>query len=482
MVSRIQPHVEAIVAVITSTKEEQYTTLKTGKESIVDVLSFLSELEKDIEQTLNGSLALRDGSQYKQLTAADLRLALFARARARGGVTICIRNILLESVITIEKSSGFASLIAVMSCIHLIKCKMNAMLVGNTQVIVDIEKDISIMSSLSRRTSKNIAFRSIRKYIGNPLASSIILQACNMTGHNGQLYIDKDYTSSTSIELTNGYTFPLCLEPNFALSTKTKEWKEFSVKVLIIDGIIESVGEINRALEYFHDEKRPGIIFARGFNDEVLGTLSVNKNRDTLNVVPAVVPYDLGGINTLVDLAMVASTDIVSSLKGDVISGIDPHEIVTVDKIIANNNTIIVSNEKSSDRVRRHINNILEQKNETNINDKKALLDKRTKALSSVCTNIKLANNLDNKDAIYLQIQHGINMMKHICRYGTIDSRKALQSSNNVGLKNMLQTLIDNEFYDLSAKEFILGLKTGASLANSILSSSVYLILDVDAG
>jgi len=473
------------VAVTTSTKEEQeeqFTILKTGRESIVDVLSFLSELEEDIKQILKGSLSLRDGGQFQQLTATDIRRALFARARARAGVPLCIRNILLESVISTEKYSGFAGLIAVMACIHLVKHKMNALLVGNTQMVINIEEDIANISNLSRRTSKDIAFRSIRKYIGNPLASSIVLQACDMTGHNGQLYIDKDYTSSTSIELTNGYTFPLCLEQNFAVSTKTEEWKEFSVKVLIIDGIIESIGEINRILEYFHDEKRPGIIFARGFNDEVLGTLSVNKSRETLNVVPVIVPYDLAGINTLVDIAVVANSDVVSSLKGDIISGIDPSEIVTVDKVIVNNNSVIISNEKSSDRVRRHINNILEQKNETNVNDKKDLLDKRTKALSSVCTNIKLANNLDNKDAIYLQVQHGINLLKHICRYGTIDSRKALERSNNVGLNNVLQSLIDNGYHDLSAKELILGLKIGTSLANSILSSSAYLILDVNAG
>lgn len=59
-----------------STKRDVFTALKTGKESVHDVLAFLSEIEADINQTLTGSLALRSGSQYKQLTATDLRLAL----------------------------------------------------------------------------------------------------------------------------------------------------------------------------------------------------------------------------------------------------------------------------------------------------------------------------------------------------------------------------------------------------------------------
>ena len=457
-----------------------YIKFKSGRNAAHEILSFLLEVEEDINAALSGSLELQNGTNFNKLTAADIRLALFARARARGGVALCIRNILLESVLKLEKTSGFAGLIAVLSCISVIKSKMHAIMSNNNHETVDLDDDIYNISCLSRRASKDMAFDTIRRYLGNPLASSITLQACNMTGHNGQIYVDKEYTSSTSIELTNGYTFPVSIESNFALSTKLKEWKEFNVKVIIIDGIIETVGEINRILEYFHNEKRPGIIFARGFKDEVLGTLTVNKNRETLNVIPVVVPYDLGGINMLVDLGVVSGTDVVSSLKGDVISGIEPEDIVTVDKIIATSNNVIISNEKSSDHVRRHIRNILEKKNSTGTLDKKDLFDKRTKALSSVCTNIKLANNVNNKDVLYLQIQHGINMLKHICRYGTIESKAALRKTSDMGLKNMFQTLIENNFQSLSAKELILGLKTGESMANSILSSSAYLILDAD--
>ncbi len=457
-----------------------YVAFKGGNDAAREVLSFLLDIEDDINAALSGSLELRNGTKFNKLTAADVRLALFARARARGGVSLCVRNILLEAVLKLEKTSGFAGLIAVLSSIHLIKTKVHALLNNDHHDLVDIDAEISNISSLSRRASKDVAFDSIKTYLRNPLSSSITLQACNITGHNGQIYIDKEYTSSTSIELTNGYTFPLSIENNFSLSTRLKEWKEFNVKVIIIDGIIETVGEINRVLEYFHNEKRPGIIFARGFKDEVLGTLTVNKNRETLNVVPAIVPYDLEGINMLVDLGVVTGADVVSSLKGDVISAINPEDMVTVDKVIATSGSIIISNKSKESNVRRHIRNILEQKNNTAVSDKKDLFDKRTKALSSVCTNIKLNNNIENRDALYLQVQHGINMLKHICRYGTIDSKSAQDKTTDIGLKNMFEILIKNDFQSLSAKELVLGLKTGESLANSILSSSAYLVLDTN--
>jgi hypothetical protein len=468
----------AVVMVPFNKQDNPHKSLVTGKDAFHDVLQYVLAIEADIKAAIAGELEINNGGKLQKLTAADIRLALFARPRARVGVSLCIQNMFLHTLINLEKSSGLAGLVACLSCIRLVDNDMRMITLGTNYERYTDDEDLIKLTHLSRRSTRDAAHRAIRKYIGNPLTSSIALQACNMTGHSGQLYVDKEYTSSTSVELTSGYTFPVHIEENFALSTKTKEWKEFNVKTIIIDGIIESVGEINRILEYFHNEKRPGVIFARGFNDEVLGTLSVNKNRETLNVVPIVVPYDLEGINMLVDLAVVSNTDVISSLKGDVISNIDPLDLVTVGKIIATQDGIIISNETADARVRAHVNNILEQKNEASITDKKALLDKRTKALSSVCTNIKLSSDLDNRDASYLQIQHGINMFKYISRYGMIDVNDSINLDINNNIKDMLQLLSANGYHKLSAYELILGIKTGVSLANSILSTTTYLTLD----
>ena len=470
-----------MVETTTSTKEV-FTTLQTGKESIYDILSFLSEIEADINQMLTGSLALRRSGQYKQLTATDVRLALFARARARGGVPFCIRNMLLEAISNVEKSSGFAALTAALYATVAVQSKLQLRLAGVHHSPDDISTEIQEVTRLSTRASRDKAFKTLRQYNRDPLTSSITIQACNMTGHNGQVYIDNEYSSSSSIELTAGYTFQCGMENNFQLSTKTGEWKEYSVKVLVIDGLIESVGEINRVLEYFHEEKRPGVIFARGFSEEVLGTLSVNKSRGTLNIIPVKVEYDLEGINTLVDLAVVCGTDVVSSLKGDVISAIDPLNIVTVDKVVITSNRSIISNKSSDYNVKNHIKNIINQKDSTNVEDKQLLFDKRTKSLSSVCTNIKLSSNLDNKAELQLRIQHGINMLKQICRYGIVDLGTLKNHVEDINVKNVITKFETAGYTSFSSRELALGLHVGNELANSILSSAAYVVLDNDLG
>jgi hypothetical protein len=389
---------------------------------------------------------------------------------------------LLQTVLKLEKTSGFAGLIAVLYCIQAVQSQMQQKLAGIRNITVDVSADVQGVTRLSRRTSSDIAFKTLRDYNRDPLTSSITIQACNLTGHSGHIYIDNEYASSSCIELTSGYTFLCGMEKDFQLSTKTNEWKEYSVKVLIIDGMIETVGEINRVLEYFHNEKRAGVIFARGFSDEVLGTLSVNKTRETLNVIPVKVAYDLEGINTLVDMAVVCGTDVVSSLKGDVISNINPNDLVTVDKIILSTQNTIISNHQTEYGVKRHIKKILDQKEQANIEDKKSLLDKRTKSLSSVCTNIKLSSNLDNRDEAYLRIQHGINMLKQICRYGIVDLDVLKDNVKDATVKKLLMKFEDAGYSSFSSRELALGLHTGNELANSILSSAAYVILDNSLG
>jgi chaperonin GroEL (HSP60 family) len=385
---------------------------------------------------------------------------------------------LFENILKLDSSSGFASFISTLASIKMIKRSMLASK-DNFQKI-DIDESLHIISQASRHASLDVAIDTIKNYCSDSLASSMLLQACVLTGHSGQIYVDSSPSTKNSIELTNGYTFQFGLEENFCASSKTNEWKEYSPKVIIIDGVIETVGEINRVLEYCHNENSSCIIFARGFSEEVLGTLSVNKARETLNVVPVLVPFDLEGINSLVDLAVICDTEIVSSIKGDAISAIDPYELATVDYINASTNSITITNESTKAQVQVHSRKILERKNETSIQDKKDLYNKRVKSLSSVCTNIKIAGKGLEQDILKLRIQHGINMLKHICRFGCINLNN-ISEIEDACIKDVINELVAGGINTVSSKEFALGIKCAEAISNNVLSSSVYLTIDGDS-
>lgn len=469
-----------VVAVESHTKKEEvlnYTSPTFGRDVLSQAVPYIERLDNLLSELISSRLTLDNNGQIHKLTAADIRQFLFASTRARGGVEICIRNMLLENAMTLENRSGFSSLIATTYAIKTLKSHIGK-LRATTNHTIDISSDIEELSMMSRRASKDIAFKSIKEYCRDPLSSSIILQACSMTGHSGQVYIDSTPANENSIELTNGYTFKFGLEPNFCASSKTTEWKEYSPKVLLIDGIIETVGEINRVLEYCHEEKSACVIFARGFSQEVLGTLAVNKARDTLNVVPVMVPFDLEGINSLVDLAKICNCDIVSSLKGDAISSIEPSELKSIEYFNGNDTQIVLLNDLTKNAVKRHMSNISSKKDTESIPDKINLLNKRLRSLSSVCTNIRISDTgLDEKN-IKLRIQHGINMLKHICVHGYVNLPACLESLTTKSVKDLISMYVQEGYTNTSAYELILGLTCGESLTNNILSSRVYLLLD----
>ena len=455
-----------------------YTTPKFNIESRHTIIDYIDRLESMLIDTITTGLSINQGGHLYRLTAADIRPALFASTRARGGVEFCIRNILLESTINLEKTSGFAALVSVISSIQTIKSNISSLHLNNKVNLPDIHTQLSHLARSSRKASKSQAFKAIMEYCKDPLASSIIIQACSMTGHSGQVYVDNTPAARSSIELTNGYTFNFGVEPNFLYSSKIKEWKSVRPSVILIDGIIETVGEINRVLEYCNSEKLACMIFARGFSEEVLGTLAVNKSRETLDVIPVAVPFDLEGINSLVDLAAICGCDIISSLKGDLISAIEPSELPKVDSINAQQDQIVIVNKKTEHIVQRQVSNIIEKRNKETVTDKVDLLNKRLRTLSSVCTHVRIAGDDLRSKNTKVRVQHGINMLKHICRYGCINLYKLPAKDISSPIVKAIDILKEAGYNDVSSKEFLLGLRTGHSIAENILSAAVYLVLD----
>ena len=87
----------------------------------VEVLDYLVNLEGLLLKSISTGLDLEQSGKFYKLTAADTRQILFASTRARGGVAVCVRNMLLENVVRLDKKSGFASFISTLTSIKMIK-------------------------------------------------------------------------------------------------------------------------------------------------------------------------------------------------------------------------------------------------------------------------------------------------------------------------------------------------------------------------
>ena len=131
------------------------------------------------------------------------------------------------------------------------------------------------------------------------------------------IFIEPGKFSKTIVKLESGYNFKIQVEKKY-ITRKTS--KMYNVRCFVIDGFIESVGEIHYLLEEASKTKENYIIFARNISEDVMSTISYNVQRETINVVPVVVGFDENTLNILNDISLCTNSDLVSSHKGDLIS------------------------------------------------------------------------------------------------------------------------------------------------------------------
>ncbi len=175
----------------------------------------------------------------------------------------------------------------------------------------------------------------LQKFIDDDYISSLFLDVLKISGIDGKVIFEQSQNENTSIELQNGFNFKINVPFSVSFSKK-------NVRVLLIDGNVESISEIHNLLQTSYEKSESLLLIARGFSDDVTNTLKVNYARGTLHVIPVIVRYDFEGLNVLGDISIVTQSDVISSLKGQLISAVkyDDLKIVsaaTVEKKNANN-------------------------------------------------------------------------------------------------------------------------------------------------
>lgn len=222
----------------------------------------------------------------------------------------------------------------------------------------------------------------LNKFVWEPLKiidsklCSMLIEALDLVGFGGKIIVEKSTADMDSIELIKGYTFDLqaCWPGSFKMD---------NAKVVVIDGFVESVSEIHHLLEHFHDSKETGIILARGAAPDVLSTLRVNWDRGSLKLLPIIVPFDIDGINTLVDIAVVSGSDVTSSNKGNLISSIQCDKLPKVQSIEVHDAKLCIRNDRTYSAVVSHVSFLKKrQEAQENVSDVSSLYDRRIRSLT----------------------------------------------------------------------------------------------------
>jgi len=195
----------------------------------------------------------------------------------------------------------------------------------------------------------------------NEEAKEIFKSIYNVVGPLTKIIIKKSYESSSVIKYRNSFSFPLALDPQFHRMIGHSELLEQTNPIVImIEGSPETIGEINSLLQWNHKEKRPVLLIARSFPEEISATLATNWLRGSLSILP--IPYgtSLESINLAADMCAISKGELISAHFGDIIPAavLNKDKWGEVDRVEWSNNNL--SLQKNVD-VSRHVNNLLQK-------------------------------------------------------------------------------------------------------------------------
>lgn len=247
--------------------------------------------------------------------------------------------------------------------------------------------------------------------------SDMILEAVELAGLEGNILPAGSSNGKYSVELVSGYNFPVTTYPLFT-DEENGRWGRGNVRVLVIDGVIERASEIHKILNEAHKNKSPHLLIARGYGEEVIATIAANKS---LDICPIRIPYEIESINHIADIAIVSGTDIISTMKGDMVSSLDYGSLKIVDKVICTQKNLNIINSKSSQGVANHISELYKKRENTHVEEMSEFLNMRLKSLNSHTVHIRLGSKTEQEKLKELEAaDFALRIVKGIIDKGTV--------------------------------------------------------------
>lgn len=289
----------------------------------------------------------------------------------------------------------------------------------------NIEKFLEI--ELEKFNSKMMRFQKddVVKYLGtikNKKINNIIKTLFSIMEFNDLVYVEETNFTETFFKKSDKLSFKLKFDQSFLLE---KSWKCKDYRFIIIDGYIDSLGEIHHLLEVANKNREPYVVFCKGMSDEVKHAILYNLKRRTINLMPICLDINEENVNILNDIAACHDADIVSSFKGDTISSSVRRELPKGKNFYVDNNGIFYFDclsEKTKNRQKKYLNKKLAT---LDIDDpNKSFIINRLKFLNSRKITLYLDttfNNFEKKelDSYLKQIAY----LKSGCAYKTKNNK-----------------------------------------------------------
>jgi len=222
---------------------------------------------------------------------------------------------------------------------------------------------------------------------------------------------------------------------------------------IIIDGMIDSIGEIHHLLHAASENKEPYVIFCYGINPEVKHTIITNNNRGITKVFPIDIIVNESSLNILNDIATISNDEIISATKGQTISQAVRNKLKKGKRIKIEKNRFTLKQLCSNQVLKNHRKFLYKRIDETDNDTNKSYLEKRYKRINTKAVSIHIPETLYTNNHFIRELDYFLrflsNINKKMVKYRNINNKKFYYvPSVYIELikekKNMLNNMFEN--------------------------------------
>lgn len=229
--------------------------------------------------------------------------------------------------------------------------------------------------------------------------ATAVKEAVKLAGIEGNIVLDEHDQPNTIVELQFGYNFKVYPFKGFIPAFGT--WLRNNVKMLLVDGMVEKVSELDKILVKSFETKMPMVFIAQGFSEEVIATIHANNSRGGFDIMPIRLEQSLEALNMLNDIAVVSGCDVVSTLKGELLTYVSYDDLPVVDKVSLTDKVLTIHNNKTRGNVVSHLNYLnirrKEQAENSSVTDLADLTTKRIQNLLAHIVKISIPKGSVNR-------------------------------------------------------------------------------------
>lgn len=356
------------------------------------------------------------GKMLKQLASDDQSSKAFAATLFKS---------VYRGEVTSAGSGHIAFLFGLAFARHLLRANLKGK--NEAKLHAELNQAVEYFKSQIEALAVPAGPEDIRKVISascaqDEMLATAVWEALQLAGVEGKIFIENGRQDNYVIEHKEGYNFNL--KPfGFLLNGPNNTWEARDCKMLVVDGLVEKVSELDHLLTKSLETKQSMAIIAHGFSEEVAATLKANQDRGLLDIQAVRIPSDIDSLNIANDIAVVCGTLPVSAMKGDMLVFVKYDELPVVERVRLTTQLCTIENSKTRAAVSDQIRSLLQKRQNYYLHEEvQELFDKRMRSLVSNAVNIYLPNMPANKlDAQRIKIDVALRQTKTVLNNGVVN-------------------------------------------------------------